>query len=118
MFSSIQARLWLTYALVVGVALCVVAVGLLAYLLRNPLADRQAYTTLENAADTLFSRPQALAVLQQQPEQNVNRIAEAAGLRLVVLSASGEVLADSKTTAENEFGRLALRVLTTPRPGA
>ncbi len=41
MFTSLRSRLWLSYALVITVALSVVAGVLLAYLFRNPLLSRQ-----------------------------------------------------------------------------
>ena len=47
MFSSLRFRLWLSYALLVVTALCVVAIILFIYLLRNPLLYRQTTEKLK-----------------------------------------------------------------------
>ena len=46
MFSSLRSRLWLTYALLVFVALFIVAAILIVYLIRNPLVNRQTVASL------------------------------------------------------------------------
>jgi two-component system OmpR family sensor kinase len=115
MLSSLNSRLWLTYVLLVAVVLCVVTFGLLAYLLRNPLADRQAYLSLERAAVNLLNRPEALAILQQRPALGVQQVDNTAGFRALVFSAQGEVLADSRGESGSVFGPLALRILKLPR---
>ena len=40
MFSSLRFRLWLTYALVVGIVLVIAGTAVFFYLLRNPAIDR------------------------------------------------------------------------------
>ena len=46
MFSSLRTRLWLSYALLILFALCVVGAGLILALVRNPPAYRQAVVKL------------------------------------------------------------------------
>ncbi|MEA2007859.1 MAG: HAMP domain-containing sensor histidine kinase [Chloroflexota bacterium] len=56
MFTSLRSRLWLTYALVIGVVLSILAVGLLVYVVRHPLADRQAIQRLDIVANLILRR--------------------------------------------------------------
>ncbi|PWH17107.1 MAG: hypothetical protein DDG60_03010 [Anaerolineae bacterium] len=56
MFSSLRSRLWLTYALLIGVALFVVATAFLVYVIRNPLASRQARIQLNTVQTILLAR--------------------------------------------------------------
>ncbi len=46
MFSTLRSRLWLSYALVTGAALSVVAIVLLIYIIQNPSTYRQANSRL------------------------------------------------------------------------
>jgi signal transduction histidine kinase len=87
MFSSLRARLWLSYALFIVTALAVVAFVLILYLLRNPLLFRQTFIRL-NAAD------QAL-VSQAQPAEGIDSIAKAFNVRVMLFSTDGALLKDS-----------------------
>ncbi len=56
MFSSLRARLWLSYALLIVTALAVVAFVLILFLLRNPLLYRQTFVGLNAAGQTLAAQ--------------------------------------------------------------
>ena len=53
MFSSIRSRLWLSYAALIVVALCVVGLVLMAFLLRDPSLYRQTFVRLTTAQSLL-----------------------------------------------------------------
>jgi signal transduction histidine kinase len=97
MFTSLQARLWLTYALLVGVALGIVGIGLLIYLLRNPVMDRRTLLRLEVIADAVAQRseinaPGALTNLQALS----CRASEVFGGRFLILAPDGTLVLDSQ----------------------
>ncbi|MFO8037357.1 MAG: ATP-binding protein [Anaerolineales bacterium] len=50
MFTSLQSRLWLTYAVLVVVVLTIIAMGVFVYVIRYPLIDRQALQKLDVAS--------------------------------------------------------------------
>jgi signal transduction histidine kinase len=85
MFSSLRARLWLSYAILIITALGVVAFVLILFLLRNPVLYRQTFVQLR-AADNL---------LGTQPEGNVDFIAQALRVRILTFDSSGTVLTDT-----------------------
>ena len=57
MFTSLRSRLWVSYALVISVALGVVSLVLLVYLVRNPLIYRQEAARLLVVQGMLLKRP-------------------------------------------------------------
>lgn len=113
--SSLQARLWLTYALVIGVVLCVVTLGLVIYLLRNPVIDRQAYLNLERVAEIIFNRPELIDALQRRPGEVIERIDALVSVRALVLGADGSLIADSREQSATAFGPIVRRFLSQAR---
>ena len=87
MFSSLRARLWLSYALLIVTALAVVAFVLILFLLRNPLLYRQTFVRL-NAAEQVL-------VAQAQPVEGIDAIAQAFDVRVILFSANGAIIKDS-----------------------
>jgi signal transduction histidine kinase len=102
--ASLRFRLWLTYALLVGVVLCIIGVTLVVYLLSNPADTRLANQRLRLVSQVIGQRAQqTLSLLDNQPrsagarlEQLVERADQAFGVRVALLDASGQVLADSR----------------------
>ncbi|MBC8507186.1 MAG: HAMP domain-containing protein [Anaerolineales bacterium] len=101
MFSSLRSRLLLTYAIVIGVALCVVGIVTLVYLARNPSQTIQARLRLQNAADTIDQRTENLgnaglpAVMKA-----AERFDESFDVRVLVYSRAGELIVDSRQETE------------------
>ncbi len=58
MFTSLRSRLWLSYALVITIALTIVAVVLLVFLIRNPVLTRQTQQQLKTVKDLIAESPQ------------------------------------------------------------
>ena len=84
MFTTLRTRLWLSYALLVGMVLCVVGFGLLVALVNSPLANRALVLRLRTAEAVVFSQMEArqtfnpvrdLAVIQRDAQRFVVRIA-------------------------------------------
>ena len=101
MFRSLQARLWLSYFLLVGSVLCVVSIGLAIYLARNPAALRQAALHLEVAANLFqtieqridLENPSNYQDMLQRADKNLNS-------RFIMIDSRGKVLADSRASTE------------------
>ena len=74
MFSSLRFRLWLTYALVVGVVLVIAGAAVIFYLLRNPAIDRREVQRLRLVANLMVQRNQAVAAMLRNPSsENIDQ---------------------------------------------
>jgi len=93
MWHSLRTRLWLTYAGLVLVVLGVLGLGLVLYLLRNPVLDRQTILRLDTAASILERR--LASVDAPARRETLQRAAEAFQARLLLLAPDGRVLLDS-----------------------
>jgi signal transduction histidine kinase len=101
MFRSLRSRLLLTYLLLSALVLLIVGLILLISLLTNPQAVRSTYTRLTLAANALALRDMR-SLLQGRPEQLQNtleRFDQGSNVRVIILTGSGEVLADSRGDA-------------------
>jgi signal transduction histidine kinase len=105
MFSSLRFRLWLTYALVIGVLISIAGAAVVLYLLRNPSNDRQELQRLRLYSALVLQRGQLLnlprgAFNQARLQELAERVDEAIGVRVAVFNSAGEVLADSRWGSE------------------
>jgi len=57
MFTSLRSRLWLSYALVITIALGIVTLVILTFLIRNPLAARQIQERLREVQNIILTNP-------------------------------------------------------------
>ena len=91
MLSSIRARLWLSYAVLIVAALGVVTIVLVVFLLRNPYVYRQTFVRLAAAESMLLNAPQAAG--------RIDTVAQAFDVRVLVLDSSGNIMQDSRAGA-------------------
>ena len=97
MLNSLRSRLWLTYALAIGVALSIVGFVLIVYFARNPVQLLQAKVRLQVAADTFVHRaPTAKQLSLEKIKEATKRIDTSFDVRVLVYSNDGELLADSR----------------------
>lgn len=120
--NSLRSRLWLTYALLVLTALSVVAAIFVVYLLRNPLAFRQAGVKMATAQKLLTARQEEWSNLPpQQLQTALQRFDTEIDLRLLLLSSRRELIADSRPDAPaleiRRLARLALAAQTVQDAG-
>lgn len=94
MLQSLRSRLWLTYALIIGVVLVVVVAAMVLVLARGNFAARLQLT---QAVSQLFSRQEIPLLREGNYGQAVARIDENLGMRTLVIDSNGLVLADSHT---------------------
>ncbi len=58
MFTSLRSRLWLSYAIVIAVALGITLAVVFIFLIRNPLASREIQERLREVQDIIVTDPQ------------------------------------------------------------
>lgn len=111
MFTSLRSRLWVSYALVISVALGVVSLVLLVYLVRNPLIYRQEAARLLVVQGMLLSDQGKWPAVQPADLQNyVDQLGDSLGTRILLFDSSRQRMADS---GDQEFA--ALRMPKLPR---
>lgn len=91
--SSLRSRLWLSYAALIVTALSVVAIVLLIYLIRNPLAYRQTLERVRAAEKLILRRPADF--LDDPVSGTLERTADLFDVRVVVYSSDGDILRDT-----------------------
>ncbi len=91
MFTSLRSRLWLSYALVITIALAIVAVVLLVFLIRNPVMTRQTQQQVKMVKN----------LIAEDPEKYINdpalieNITITYGVRVLVFNPSREIIFDT-----------------------
>ena len=113
MFSSLRFRLWLSYALVVGVVLLIAVVTILIYLWRNPTSDRQELQRLRLVSSFILQRTQVfnfpgLNNAEGRLQETVTRLDNATGARVAVYAPSGQPLVDSRARSEPPLPQLSV----------
>lgn len=91
MFTSLRSRLWLSYALVIALALLIVTLVMLAFLIRNPLLSRQAQERIKSAQEAVLSN----STQYIQNPRELNQIKQAYNVRLLVFDSSRSLLFDT-----------------------
>ncbi len=92
MFTSLRSRLWLSYALIITVALSAVAIVLLAFLIRNPALSRQTQQQLTTVRDIILEAPQRFV----NNTDLLANIAQANNVRVIVFDQSREAVIDTE----------------------
>jgi signal transduction histidine kinase len=109
MIASLRTRLWLSYAVLILVALCVVAIGLVIALQRNPVLYRQTITRIYLAGAALTLRLDEM--IRPTPDR-IARILEtqsdARKLRLAVLQPDGTIIAQADPNTDPPIPKLSL----------
>ncbi|MCC6301034.1 MAG: hypothetical protein IT314_17230 [Anaerolineales bacterium] len=95
MFTSLRSRLWLSYAIVITIALGVVIVVLFIFLIRNPLLYRQTTQRLRTVQSQIAESPRTLI----SDNAALQRIAEANDARILIYDSSRAVTFDSTPDA-------------------
>lgn len=106
MFSALRTRLWMSYALLIVLALAIVGFGIIWALLQTPrLLYPETVLTLRIANDSLAQQFQELNFAPQPSVELLRTATEERGIRTVLLDSESGVLFDSGGTEVN-FVRL------------
>lgn len=95
MFTSLRARLWVTYAILILLILSILGVGVFVYVVRNPVIDRQALARLDAARKVIQRQLNDRGGTIRDQLTYFSRISESLDLRSIVFSPGGKVLLDS-----------------------
>ena len=93
MFTSLRARLWLSYATLVATALGVMAVAFGFYLWRNPLLYRQTLVRLRTVETGIVNRQGDL--FRENMSAAMDRAASAFDVRILLFDENGNLLKDT-----------------------
>jgi len=96
MFTSLRARLWLTYAILILLILSILGIGIFVYIIRNPLIDRQALGRLDAALVIIQRQINERSIVPRDYQQYLNRISESMAIRLILFNPEREALLDSE----------------------
>ncbi len=101
MFNSLRSRLWLTYALLIGLVLCVVGSAIVVVVYRGNLPLQQAALSLQTLRANTLTRLRSAGEVNPKTLQAVlSRSSEQLQGRIVILTSRGKVLADSHKDEE------------------
>jgi len=95
MFTSLRSRLWLSYAFVITIALSIVAIVLLVFLLRNPLASREIQQRLRTAQSLIVATPQKFI----DNPSSLEEITQTYNVRTLVFNSARQLVFDSNSNA-------------------
>jgi signal transduction histidine kinase len=115
MFTTLRSRLWLSYALVISIALGVVSVVLIVYIIRNPLIYRQEAARLLVVQNLILrDREKWINLRPENIQTYIENQAESIGTRILVFDVSRQLVADSSSSEFPglRFPRLARERLT------
>jgi signal transduction histidine kinase len=91
MFTSLRSRLWLSYALVITIALGVVVIVLFIFLIRNPVLYRETTQRLRTVQTQITENERALLA----DTAALQRIAEANDARILIFDSTRALAFDS-----------------------
>jgi len=91
MFTSLRARLWLSYALVTTIALSIVTVVLFVFIIRNPVLSRQTQERLRTAQNLINANAQDFI---DNPD-SLERIKQTYDVRVLVFNPARDLAFDS-----------------------
>ena len=96
MFTSLNARLWLTYAIIILLILSILGLGIFVYIVRNPIIDRQAMQKLDVSL-SLIQRQLKNRNLNIKPdEEYFTRISDSLSIRLLLIDSERNVYLDTE----------------------
>ena len=96
MFNSLRARLWLTYAIIILLILSILGLGLLIYVIRNPIIDRQAIQRLDIALSFIQRQLNERVLSSRQNQEYFDRISESLTIRLLLFNPERKLLLDTE----------------------
>ncbi len=96
MFTSLRARLWLSYAILIATALGVMAVAFGFYLWRNPLLYRQTLARLRTVESGIVNRQGNL--FGDSMSSAMDRAASTFDVRILLFDGNGNLLKDTDSS--------------------
>jgi signal transduction histidine kinase len=95
MFTSLRSRLWLSYSLVIAIALSIVLIVFLIFLIRNPVLSRQVQEQLRTAQSLITASPRKFI---DNPD-SLAQVSQAHNVRLLLFNSGRELMFDTDPNA-------------------
>lgn len=95
MFTSLRSRLWLSYALVILVALGIVLVVLFLFLIQNPVLSREAQGRLRTAQSLITAKPRRFI----ENPQLLEEISTTYNVRVLLFGVDRDLIFDTRPEA-------------------
>lgn len=95
MFTSLRSRLWLSYALVILVALGIVLVVLFLFLIQNPVLSREAQGRLRTAQSLITAKPRRFI----ENPQLLEEISTTYNVRVLLFGVDRDLIFDTQPEA-------------------
>ena len=92
MFSSLRARLWLSYAFLITIALTIVSIVLLVFILRNPLLTRQTQQQIKDVENIITASPKKFL----NDPMAIETLAQENKVRILLFNSSRKLLSDTQ----------------------
>lgn len=96
MFTSLRARLWLTYAIIILLILSILGLGVFVYVIRNPVIDRRAIQKLDVSLTIIQKQLNERSLSLRQSPEYLNRISESLSIRLMLFSPERKLILDTE----------------------
>ncbi|HPH95350.1 MAG TPA: HAMP domain-containing sensor histidine kinase [Anaerolineaceae bacterium] len=97
MISSLRSRLWLSYALLIGVILCIAAAGLLVALTQDNTLLRQTAAKIQISTSAILTRfEQRENLSDRQLQRLLEAEAERRSERILIYAAAGDLVLDTE----------------------
>jgi two-component system OmpR family sensor kinase len=110
MFSSLRSRLWLSYAMMIGANLFIIATVLIIYLIRNPVEYRQTLSQLRRVESVLLAEKTNLSGLTQDALQSkLTRYGGLYNIRIMILDNQRNILVDTQQENSSTFSVNTIR---------
>jgi len=110
MFSSLRSRMWLSYAMIIGANLFIIATILIVYLVRNPLVFRQTIAQLNLVKTVLMEESPDLSTLTSEEIKpilvNYDKLFH---VRILIFDKNRNLLFDSRFGNSSAFPQNAIR---------
>jgi len=95
MFTSLRARLWLTYAILILLILSILGIGIFVYVIQNPVIDRQAIQRLDLAIAIIQRQLDERNISLRQNQDYINRTSDSLSIRILLFSPDKKLIFDS-----------------------
>ena len=96
MFTSLRARLWLTYAIIILLILTIIGLGIFVYIIRNPVVDRQAMQKLDFALTLMKRQLNERNITLQRSQDFIFRMSDSLTIRALLFDSEKNLIIDTQ----------------------
>ena len=101
MFTSLRARLWLTYAIIILLILTIVGLGIFVYIIRNPVVDRQAIQKLDFALTLMKRQLNERNITLDRSRDYIYKISDSLSFRALLFDSNRNLIVDTQSDSSS-----------------